>query len=836
MKARLIPTAACALALLLVGAGTETLSAETLPRIAPTVVDSISSKGRTRVLVELAVPDRPRGMSRRSAAEASEHRAKIAAQRQLLLSTLGRGGHRVVHEFANTPYVALDIDAATLAKLEAAPSVAVRVLEDPLLRPSLANSVPRIDADRAHAVGFNGAGSAVAVIDSGVDRTHPFFASRLIEEACFATAEIGSGGDCPNGQATQIGSGAATSCAFAPQACRHGTHVAGIAVGDGVEFSGVAPAANLIAIQVFHASLDCLIFFEEFPCPRAFASDIVAGLEHVYALRDQYNIASVNLSLGGTAYDSACDAESPLFAAAIGNLRSVGIATVAASGNDGLTDGISEPACVSAAISVGATDAYDDVAWFSNSSADLDLLAPGTPITSSVTGGGFDTLEGTSMAAPHVAGAWAIYKQAFPTATVDEALESFIDTGVPITDWLRGGPTKPRIRVGTAVGVESPAPVLDSVSPTEIARFGPNFTLTVDGSSYVSVSQVYVDGIPQPTTYVNETRLTATISADAIATANSAVTITVYTPPAGGGTSNAATLGLLTSSVEVDATLVPAGNVVNATVINPPGWQSDWLALAAVDSPTDNFVAYSYIGNNPNWSVAMPQTPGEYEFRLFLNNGFTQLAVSTPITVVEPEPEPGTATLTPSTTTAATGEAVTLTVADAPGGATDWLALANVSTPATSYLTYVYVGAGVTDRTWTVDMPQTPGEYEFRLFANGGFTQLAVSTPITVAELEPEPGTATLTPSTTTAATGEAVTLTVADAPGGATDWLALADVSTPATSYLMYVYVGAGVTDRTWTVDMPQTPGEYEFRLFANGGFTQLAVSTPITVVEPGA
>jgi len=460
----------------------------------------------------------------------------------------------VVHEFANTPYVALEIDAAALAKLEAAPSVAVRVLEDSLLRPSLANSVPRIDADRAHAVGFNGTGSAVAVIDSGVDRTHPFFASRLIEEACFATAEIGSGGDCPNGQATQIGSGAATSCAFAPQACRHGTHVAGIAVGDGVEFSGVAPAANLIAIQVFHASLDCLIFFEEFPCPRAFASDIVAGLEHVYALRNQYNIASVNLSLGGTAYDSACDAESPLFAAAIGNLRSAGIATVAASGNDGLTYGISEPACVSAAISVGATDAYDEVAWFSNSSADLDLLAPGTPITSSVTGGGFDTLEGTSMAAPHVAGAWAIYKQAFPTATVDEALASFIDTGVPITDWLRGGPTKPRINVGTALGL------------------------------------------------------------------------------------------------------------------------------------------------------------------------------------VAPEPEPLNTTLTPSTNSAAPGDAVTLTVADAPGGTMDWLALANVDAPATTFLAYVYVGAGVTDRTWTVDMPQTSGEYEFRLFANNGYTQLAVSAPITVVE------------------------------------------------------------------------------------------------------
>jgi hypothetical protein len=145
---------------------------------------------------------------------------------------------------------------------------------------------------------------------------------------------------------------------------------------------------------------------------------------------------------------------------------------------------------------------------------------------------------------------------------------------------------------------------------------------------------------------------------------------------------------------------------------------------------------------------------------------------------------------------------------------------------------FVYVGAGVTDRTWTVDMPQTSGEYEFRLFADGGYTQLAVSTPITVVDPEPEPGTTTtLTPSTNSAAPGDAVTLTVADAPGGATDWLALANVDAPATTFLTFVYVGAGVTDRTWTVDMPLVPGTYEFRLFLNNGFTELAVSPPVTV-----
>jgi hypothetical protein len=131
----------------------------------------------------------------------------------------------------------------------------------------------------------------------------------------------------------------------------------------------------------------------------------------------------------------------------------------------------------------------------------------------------------------------------------------------------------------------------------------------------------------------------------------------------------------------------------------------------------------------------MPQTPGQYEFRLFRNNGYTQIAVSAPVTVTgtpPPPPVPGTATLTPSATLAAAGTPVTVTLAGAPGGPADWLALARVGSASTSYIVYTYVGTGVTNRTWTVNMPQTPGQYEFRLFLNNGYAQIAVSAPVTV--------------------------------------------------------------------------------------------------------
>ena len=243
------------------------------------------------------------------------------------------------------------------------------------------------------------------MLDTGVDKAHSFLAGKVVSEACF------SAGDCPGGASSSTAVGSGVPCTYAPGDCEHGTHVAGIAAGRGTSFNGVAPGANLIAINVF-SRFDSGCGNRPTPCARSFTSDQIKGLERVMALRSSLRISSVNMSLGGGQHTANCDTDSRK--AAIDNLRSTGIATVISSGNDGSATAVSAPACISTAITVGSTTKTDVVSSLSNSSSLVELLAPGSSINSSVPGGGFGSKSGTSMAAPHVAGAWAVLRQVVP--------------------------------------------------------------------------------------------------------------------------------------------------------------------------------------------------------------------------------------------------------------------------------------------------------------------------------------------------------------------------------------------------------------------------------------
>ena len=132
-------------------------------------------------------------------------------------------------------------------------------------------------------------------------------------------------------------------------------------------------------------------------------------------------VASANMSLGGGLFSGTCDGASQK--PAIDNLRGAGVLTAIASGNDGSTSQISSPACISTAVAVGSTTKADAISSFSNMSAVVDVLAPGSSIQSSVpivpssNTTTYSFFNGTSMATPHVAGAIAAIRSACPAAT-----------------------------------------------------------------------------------------------------------------------------------------------------------------------------------------------------------------------------------------------------------------------------------------------------------------------------------------------------------------------------------------------------------------------------------
>ena len=385
--------------------------------------------GVERVIVTLRTPhanETRLGLRARAA-----QRATIASRTDAVDGIVRVFGGRVVHRFHSVPFVAVEATLATIARIRRAPDVAAVVPDMPIPAAD-AESTPLVGATATQAGGVDGSGQAIAILDTGVDKTHPFLAGKVVDEACFAATMT-----CPNGQAVQLGAGAAAPCTFAPADCRHGTHVAGIAAGGpapGVSFTGVAPGAKLVAVQVFSRFVDpvCSTLHEVSPCALTLNSDMLAGLEHVYDVAEQFHVASVNMSIGGPVHTSPCDTN--VLKPAIDNLRSINVATVIAAGNDGRSDGIAEPACISTAVRVGATTKADVVASYSNSASFLRLMAPGSAIRSSVPGGGYADFSGTSMATPHVAGAFALARQAYPTETVAQSYLRLAVGGVPVTD------------------------------------------------------------------------------------------------------------------------------------------------------------------------------------------------------------------------------------------------------------------------------------------------------------------------------------------------------------------------------------------------------------------
>jgi subtilisin family serine protease len=311
----------------------------------------------------------------------------------------------------------------TAALVEALPGVAW-VQEDAPVEATAQTTptgIDRVDADLSPTAAIDGADQRVdvdvAVIDTGVDLDHPDL--NVYRAGARNCALLGVSADDDHG---------------------HGSHVAGSigALDNSTGVVGVAPGARIWPVKVLSA------------IGTGLNSDVICGIDYVAANADEIEVA--NMSLGGAGEDDGNCGQSSGDAmhTAICDAVDAGVSFVVAAGNDSADAAESTPAAYDEVITVSAladfngqpgggaastcrTDQDDTCASFSNYGADVDIIAPGVCIYSTSMAGGYATLSGTSMAAPHVAGGAALYAATHAGATPAQVQSALIGSGT--TSW-----------------------------------------------------------------------------------------------------------------------------------------------------------------------------------------------------------------------------------------------------------------------------------------------------------------------------------------------------------------------------------------------------------------
>lgn len=238
--------------------------------------------------------------------------------------------------------------------------------------------------DKSYSYTSTGSGVTAYVIDTGIDTSHSNFGGRAsIGFDATTTSTRNYGIDC-NG---------------------HGTHVAGTI---GSNTYGVAKNVKLVGVKVLNCN------------GSGTTSGVIKGIEWVTTNAKKPAVA--NMSLGGSFSQTLNDA--------VNASISSNITYAIAAGNSTADACYSSPASVPDALTVGATQNTDEIAGYSNYGSCLDLFAPGSGITSTWLKQKTNTISGTSMATPHVAGVVALYLQTHTSATVVEVRDALIDTTI----------------------------------------------------------------------------------------------------------------------------------------------------------------------------------------------------------------------------------------------------------------------------------------------------------------------------------------------------------------------------------------------------------------------
>jgi len=371
-------------------------------------------------------------------------RASVHARQNRTLGALAPGTFQMTYRYESVSGFAGRAQASAInALLRHAEVTAIHL--DYLVHATLAQGVALIGADLAHSAGLTGSGVNVALLDT--------------QQSGIGSAEDDNG---------------------------HGTHTAGIITSAGVVAApGVAPDAGIVAIKVLNAA------------GSGFSSSTDAALDWLVTNHQALGVRVVNVSLSdGGEYNNplASPCSGTPSANAVALLHAAGVVVFAASGNDGYDDGISAPACIPEAISVGGV--YDasagNISWCGNSSCTtilctdatgpdvfvchsnsdeiLDMLAPNWRTTSPDMGGGVSNFGGTSASSPYAAGQAALLLQDEPSLQPESIRDLLTENGPLVTN-QESGLSFPRSNVGTALGLPEPSSTLLLLSGATFLAF-----------------------------------------------------------------------------------------------------------------------------------------------------------------------------------------------------------------------------------------------------------------------------------------------------------------------------------------------------------------------------
>lgn len=415
-----------------------------LDRPSEALVSALTSGKERRLLVVVRHDPQTLGLSNLLQTSPSDEgiaarAAKFRSLKQVVVDSALSKKIKIEDSYSHLPVLkVIATGMSDLVALANDPNV-VSISEDVKFKFNSTANLNLIKQPEAASKGFLGAGTSVAILDTGLDYKRAAFGPCTAPNTPAATCRVAYVQD------------------FAPadnvldDTVLHGTNVAGIV-------AAVAPGAKLIGLDVFDGD-------------GAYGSDIIGAINWVIANKTKYNIASMNMSFGGYGFNDCIGGS---LTVAITSARTAGVLTAAAAGNMGSIY-LDYPACAPSAVSVGAVfdsdigivdfgctekqqSEPDKIACFSSFSSDLKILAPGVRITAADI-----TMSGTSQATPHVAGSIAVLKSAFSGENPDQLQDRLTSTGKIIIPPGYPSLRLPRLDLAAAVG-----PRCQFVLPPEI--------------------------------------------------------------------------------------------------------------------------------------------------------------------------------------------------------------------------------------------------------------------------------------------------------------------------------------------------------------------------------